>query len=251
MKRLEGKTALVTGGTTGIGFASARRFLAEGARVAITGQDAERLATAAAELGDGVVAIRADAAKLADVRRVADEVEQAFGRLDIAFLNAGTGRFQSLPDIDEAVFDQVMAVNVKAVLFGAQSLARVMNDGGSIIVTTSVNNRMGMLASAVYAASKGASAALVRVLAGEFADRGIRVNGLSPGPVQTTMGPKLGIPEALRPAFLRVLEESVPMKRIGQADELAAAAAFLASGDAAYINAIELVVDGGWTGVMR
>jgi NAD(P)-dependent dehydrogenase (short-subunit alcohol dehydrogenase family) len=231
--------------------ASARRFLAEGALVAITGQDAQRLAAAAAELGDGVMAIQADAANLDDVRRITDEIEQAFGRLDIAFLNAGTGRFQSLPDVDEEVFDQVMAVNVKAVLFGAQSLARVMNDGGSMIVTTSVNNRMGMLASAVYAASKGAAAALVRVLAGEFAERGIRVNGLSPGPVQTAMGPKLGIPEELRPAFLRVLQESVPMKRIGQAEELAAAAAFLASSDAAYVNAIELVVDGGWTGVMR
>ncbi len=251
MRRLEGKTALITGGTTGIGFASAQRFLAEGARIAITGQDAGRLSAAAAELGDGVVAIRADAARLDDVRRTTEEVRRAFGALDIAFLNAGTGRFQALPDIEEDVYDQMFAVNVKAVLFGAQSLAPIMRDGGSMIVTTSINNHMGMVASAAYAASKGAAAALVRVLAGEFAERRIRVNSLCPGPVQTMMGPKLGVPEELRPAFLRVIQESIPMKRVGQAQEIAAAAAFLASDDASYINAIELVADGGWTGVMR
>ncbi|MEC3909615.1 SDR family oxidoreductase [Sphingobium sp. CR2-8] len=251
MQRLDGKTALITGGTTGIGFASARRFIAEGARIAITGQNADRLAAAVDKLGGEVVAIQADASKLVDVRRIADEVDDAFGGLDIAFLNAGTGKFQSLADIDEETFDAVFAVNVKAVLFGAQSLSRVMRDGGSMIVTTSVNNQMGMLASAVYAASKGASSALVRVLAGEFAARGIRVNSVSPGPIQTEMGPKLGIPDDLRPTFLRVLQESVPMKRIGQAEELAAAVAFLASDDASYINAIELIVDGGWTGVKR
>lgn len=251
MKRLEGKTALITGGTTGIGFATAQRFIEEGAKVVITGQNAERLAAAGAKLGGDVSVIQADSANLADVRRITDEVESLFGRLDIAFLNAGAGRFQSLPDIEEQVFDTVFAVNVKAVLFGAQSLSRVMNDGGSMIVTTSVNNQMGMVASAVYAASKGATAALVRVLAGELADRGIRVNSVSPGPIQTEMGGKLGIPDELRPTFLRVLQESVPLKRIGQANELAAAVAFLASDDASYINAIELVVDGGWTGVKR
>jgi NAD(P)-dependent dehydrogenase (short-subunit alcohol dehydrogenase family) len=251
MRRLEGKTALITGGTTGIGFATAGRLLQEGARVAITGQNAERLAAASDELGPDVVTIRADAASMEDVHRITAEVEQAFGHLDVAFLNAGVGKFQRLPDIEEEVYDHLMAVNVKAVLFGAQSLARIMRDGGSMIVTTSVNNQMGMLASMVYAISKGASAAMVRVLAGEFAERRIRVNAVSPGPIQTTMGPKLGIPEELRPAFLRVLQESVPLQRIGQADELAAAVAFLASDDASYVNAIELVVDGGWTGVKR
>jgi NAD(P)-dependent dehydrogenase (short-subunit alcohol dehydrogenase family) len=251
LKRLEGKTALITGGTTGIGFATARRFLAEGARIAITGQSADRLAAASAELGPDVVTIRADASNLDDIRSLTREVERHFGGLDVAFLNAGTGKFQTLAEIDEAVFDAIFAVNVKAVLFGAQSLAPLMRDGGSIILTTSVNNQMGMLASGVYAASKGAVAAFTRVLAGELADRRIRVNAVSPGPVQTEMGPKLGIPDELRPAFLRVIQESVPLRRVGQADELAAAVAFLASDDASYVNAIELAVDGGWTGVKR
>lgn len=251
MQRLEGKKALITGGTTGIGFATAERFLAEGAEVAITGQNPERLAKAASRLGSNVLPIRADATDMAAVRAIADELRSAWGELDIAFLNAGTGRFQFLPDIDEATFDSIYSVNVKAVLFGVQSLAPIMNDGGSIIVTSSVNARMGMGSSASYAASKAAASALVRVFAGELSARRIRVNSIASGGVQTTMGPKLGIPEAARPAFTRAIQESVPLSRVADASELAAVAAFLASDDASYVNATEVVVDGGWTGVMR
>lgn len=251
MNRLAGKTALITGGTTGIGLASAKRFIAEGARIAITGQDPDRLEAARTELGGDVLAIRADSGKVSDIRHMVDRLKATFGTIDIAFLNAGTGRFQSLPDITEEMFDEIFNVNVKGVLFGAQLLSPIINDNGSIIITSSVNNRMGMLASGVYSASKGAVAALTRVLAGELASRNIRVNAIAPGPVQTTMGPKLGIPEELRPAFTRVIMESIPFKRVAQADELAGVAAFLASDDSSYINAVELPVDGGWTGVMR
>jgi NAD(P)-dependent dehydrogenase (short-subunit alcohol dehydrogenase family) len=251
MNRLQGKIALITGGTTGIGLASAKRFLAEGARIAITGQDQGRLDAARDELGGDVLALRANAGKLDEIEHITAELKSAFGKIDIAFLNAGTGRFQSLPDVSEDLLDEMFNVNVKGVLFAAKSLAPIINDGGSVIITTSINNRMGMAASAAYAASKGASAAIMRVLAGELADRNIRVNAIAPGPVQTTMGPKLGIPEELRPAFTRAIMESIPLKRVGQADELASVAAFLASNDASYVNAIELVVDGGWTGVMR
>lgn len=249
MRRLEGKVALVAGGTTGIGLASARRFLDEGARVAITGQDAGRLAAARDVLGGEIVTILADAADMAGLRRLRDGVGEAFSSIDVAFLNAGAARMQPFGQIEEEQYARIMDINVRGTLFGAQLLAPLIRDGGSVIVTTSVNGRLGMTGSAVYAASKGALAALVRVLAGELSGRRIRVNAIAPGPVETPMGGKLGIPDEQRPAFRRMVEACIPLGRVARPEEIAAVAAFLASDDASYVNAVEIPVDGGWTGV--
>lgn len=249
MRRLEGKVALITGGTTGIGLASAQRFRDEGAQVAITGLDTAGLAAARDVLGSEVVAIRADSGDMAGLAAIRDAVRNAFTTLDIVFFNAGVAGFQPLDGIETDLYERIMDVNVRGGLFGAQLLAPLLRDGGSMIFTTSVNSRVGMAGSAAYAASKGALAALVRVLAAELSARRIRVNAIAPGPVETPMATKLGIPAEARPAFRRLVENCIPLRRVARPEEIAAVAAFLASDDASYVNAVEIPVDGGWTGV--
>jgi len=249
MARLDGKTALITGGTTGIGLASAQLFRQEGATVAITGQDQGRLDAAVDQLGE-VVAIRSDAGRVADCHALADQVRDRAGQLDILFLNAGIAKFAGLAEVDEALFDETFAINVKGVIFTVQALAPLMRDGGSIVVNTSVNAVMGMGGTLVYAASKAAASSLVRVLAGELAPRKIRVNAVSPGPVETPIYGKLGLPQEAVGQIAGSLIGHIPLGRFGQADEIAKAALFLASDEASFITGSTITADGGWTGVM-
>lgn len=251
MRRFEGKAALVTGATTGIGYATAARLLVEGAQVAITGRDPERLAAARAALGDDVVAIEADAASPQAVGRSVEQAIAALGRLDVVVVNAGIAEFAPVAEATQEHFERVFAVNVKGAFFTLQAAARRLEDGGAIVVTTSVNNRMGMPGTAVYAASKAAVQAFVPVLAGELAGRGIRVNAVSPGPVETPIYGKLGLPAAHLEGLADTLRGRIPLGRFGRAEEIAQAVAFLASDDAGFVTATELVADGGWTGVMR
>ncbi|GGK35426.1 SDR family oxidoreductase [Salinarimonas ramus] len=249
MSRFSMKKVLVTGGTSGIGFAAARRFLAEGARVTITGADAGRLAEAEHALGD-VVALAADARDVGATTAAVDEAARRMGGLDIVFLNAGAARFASIETADQALFDDLMAVNARAVLFTAQAAARHLPRGGAIVVNTSVNGRMGMPGTLVYGATKAAARNLVRTLAGELAPRGIRVNAISPGPIETPIYGKLGLsPEQLQ-GIAQTLAAKIPLGRFGTPDEIAGPALFLASDDASYITGTELVADGGWTDVM-
>ncbi|HWJ20394.1 MAG TPA: SDR family oxidoreductase [Geobacterales bacterium] len=247
---LTGKRALITGGTTGIGLATAKAFLAEGARVAITGQSRDRLDQAQSELGIDVLCIRADAGRVADAETLITEVGQAFDGLDVLFLNAGIAKFAPLADVTEAFFDEQFAINVKGVLFTAQKAAPLMAAGGSIVVNTSVNNRMGMAGTLVYAASKAAARSLVRVLAAEFASRGVRVNAISPGPIETPIFGKLGLPDEQLQSIAGGLIQKIPLGRFGHADEIAKAVLFLASDNASFITGVELVADGGWTEIM-
>jgi NAD(P)-dependent dehydrogenase (short-subunit alcohol dehydrogenase family) len=249
MGRLTGRTALVTGGTTGIGFSAAELFLREGARVAITGQDAGRIADARRALGESVVAIRCDAGRVEELGLLTARISDSFGKLDILFLNAGLAKYGALDQVSEADFDQVFNINVKGVLFPVKHLAPLMGSGGSIIVTTSINDRIGMDSTHIYAASKAAARQLVRTLAGELARRGIRVNALSPGPTITAMGPKTGLNDAQMHELADWVISQVPLRRFATADELASAALFLASSDASFVTGHELTVDGGWTGV--
>lgn len=250
MGRLDGKTALITGGTTGIGLAAAKLFRAEGARVAITGQDAGRLEEAREALGSDVLVVQANVGKVADAEVLAGKVGEAFGGLDAVFLNAGIAKFAPLTDVSEAFFDEQFAVNVKGVLFTVQALLPLLRPGAGVVVNTSVNNRMGMAGTLVYGATKAAARSMVRVLAGELAPKGIRVNAVSPGPVETPIYGKLGLPPEQVQAIAGGLVPKIPLGRFGQADEIARAALFLASGEASFITGAELVADGGWTEVM-
>jgi NAD(P)-dependent dehydrogenase (short-subunit alcohol dehydrogenase family) len=241
MDRLEGKRALITGGTSGIGLATARAFLAEGARLAITGSKPETLEAARAELGRDVVAIRADAGDVAGQREVAEAVRRAFGGLDVLFVNAGIGDFRPLEAWDEAGFDRSVAVNLKGPFFLVRALLPILADPASVVLNTSINARIGMPASSVYAATKAGLVSLARTLSGELIGRGIRVNAVSPGPVATPLHGKIGMTEA----DIAGLVGRIPLGRRGEPAEIAAAVVFLASDEGAFTVGSELVIDGG------
>ena len=241
MKRLQDKRALITGGTSGIGLETARVFLAEGARVAITGTNPETLAAARAELRGDVLAIRADAGDVAGQAAIAASVREAFGALDVLFVNAGLGDFRPLEQWDEAGFDRSFAVNVKGPFFLVQSLLPKFANPSSIILNTSINARIGMPASSVYSASKAALGSLARTLSGELIGRGMRVNAVSPGPVATALHDRLGLTRAA----LDGLVSQIPLGRRGTPAEIAQAVVFLASDAGAFTVGSEFVIDGG------
>jgi NAD(P)-dependent dehydrogenase (short-subunit alcohol dehydrogenase family) len=243
VKRLEGLSALVTGGTTGIGLETARRFVEEGARVAITGLNAERLEAARKELGNGVVAIRADAAGAQ--RELADKVAAAFGKLDVLFVNAGIGVFGPIEGFSEADFDRQMAANLKGPYFLIQALLPHFAPETSIVLNTSINAHIGMPNSSLYAASKAGLLSLARTLSGEFAQRGIRVNAISPGPVTTPIYGKLGLTAEQTAAMAESVRNQVPLKRFGLPIEIADAAVFLASKESRFMLGGEMIIDGG------
>ncbi len=238
MGKLQGKVAVVTGGSSGIGFAAAKLFVEEGARVFIIGRRAKELDAAVAAIGRNVTGVQGDVANPADIDRLYAAVK-AHGRLDVVFANAGIAEFSSLADITERHFDRLFDVNVKGVLFTVQKALPLLNDGASIILTGSVASVKGTPAFGVYGATKAAVRSLVRGWTMELKDRGIRSNVLSPGPTETpaTSG---------QPAeTLARMVSSIPMGRIGTVEEIAKAALFLASDDSSFVTGIELFVDGG------
>jgi NAD(P)-dependent dehydrogenase (short-subunit alcohol dehydrogenase family) len=245
MRRLEGKTALITGGTTGIGRATAELFIQEGARVAITGQNAERVAEAAAALGHGTIGLRADAASAADMAEVARRLQAEFGKLDVVFANAGIAKPRPLTDVDEAHIDEQIAVNVKGVIFTVQKLLPLLNKPASIVLTASTVAELGTAGMSVYAATKAAVRSLARTLSAELSPQGVRVNVVSPGPIETPIFGKLGLPESAVKDFADQVSTKVPLARFGQPSEVAKAVLFLASDDSSYVLGENLLVDGG------
>jgi NAD(P)-dependent dehydrogenase (short-subunit alcohol dehydrogenase family) len=238
MGKLQGKVALVTGGTTGIGFATAKRFVDEGAYVFITGRRQKELDEAVKAIGSEVAGVRGDVSKLQDLDRLYETVKVR-GKIDVLVANAGTGEFAPLASITEEHFDKLFDLNVKGTLFTVQKALPLMNDGGSIILIGSVANVKGTASFGTYGATKAAVRNLVRTWTVELKARRIRSNVLSPGPIKTPLV-DLQPPEAIE----RILA-TIPMGRMGEPDEVAKAAVFLASDDSSFVTGIELFVDGG------
>ncbi|MGC1305226.1 MAG: glucose 1-dehydrogenase [Caulobacteraceae bacterium] len=238
MDKLKGKVAVITGGTTGIGLAAARLFVEEGAHVFITGRRQKELDEAVQAIGANVTGVQGDVANLADLDRLY-EIVGAKGRIDIVFANAGIGEIAPMGSITEDFFDKIFDINVKGVLFTVQKALPLLNDGGSIILTGSVAGVKGTPGFGVYGASKAAVRNFVRGWTVELKDRRIRSNVLSPGPIDTPIFDPM--PEDV----IARITSTIPMGRLGEADEVAKAALFLASDDSSFITGIELFVDGG------
>jgi NAD(P)-dependent dehydrogenase (short-subunit alcohol dehydrogenase family) len=245
MPKLEGKVAVITGGNSGIGLATAERFVAEGAYVFITGRRQAELDAAVKKIGRNVTAVQGDVSKLADLDRLYDTVKQQKGRVDIVFANAGGGSFGPLGVITEEQYEKTFGANVKGLLFTVQKALPLMSAGGSIILNASIVSIKGMAAFSVYSATKAAVRSFARSWTTDLKDRGIRVNALSPGPIDTPGMRGLGqTPDELQ-QIMAGLASQVPMGRIGSPDEIAKVAVFLASDDSSFVTGIELFVDGG------
>jgi len=243
MGKLDGKVALITGGNSGIGLATAKLFVAEGAKVVITGRNTETLQTSARELGDGVLAVQADATDPSSSEKAVAAAIEAFGRLDVVFANAGISAKTYLGQTELATFKEVLDINVTGVFFLIQAAAPHLSDGASIILNSSVLATAGSPGYAAYAASKGAVKSMARVLAAELSPRAIRVNTISPGATRT---PIWGQPTQEGFAQLETrLTRSIPLNRLGEPDEIAKTALFLASDDSSFIQGADISVDGG------
>lgn len=242
MGKLDGKIALITGGSTGIGLATAKLFQTEGAQVIVTGSKTDTVAAAQKELGPKALVVVSDTSKLSDISALIDTVKSKFGRIDIVFANAGIAQFGPFGGISESSFDKQFNINVKGLFFTAQTALPLIPAGGSILLTASVVSKRGFPNSSIYAATKAAVRSFGRTLAAELAPRGIRVNTLSPGPIDTPIfGKSGGDPEEIKKQFA----SSVAMKRLGTVDEVAKAALYLSSDDATFVTSAELFVDGG------
>jgi len=245
MKRFEGKVAVVTGGNSGIGLATAQRLQEEGARVAIAGRSKKTLDEAVKTIGNGVLAVQADVAKLGDVDKLFAEVSKKLGKIDVLFVNAGVAKFAPLADTPESVYDEQFDINAKGAYFTIQKAIPFLNDGASIILNTSVVDSLGSPNTSAYAATKAALRSFARTAAAELVGRGIRVNTVAPGPIVTPIFGRTGLPQEAIDDFAKGVLAKVPMKRFGQPEEVAGAVAFLASQDASYITGVEINVDGG------
>jgi NAD(P)-dependent dehydrogenase (short-subunit alcohol dehydrogenase family) len=249
MARLAEKKALITGGTTGIGFATAKRFLEEGAQVAISGQNQERLQEALSKLGNNAIGVLADLSLANNVQTMIDQVKRDFGSLDILVANAGITKPAPVNAVDESHINEQFDINFKGVFFTVQKALPILNNPASIVLNTSCLDEMGMPGMSIYSASKAAVRSLARSFSAELVGQGIRVNAVSPGPIETPIYSKLGMPTEAVQAMAEGLIGKIPMGRFGQADEVAKAVLFLASDDSSFMLGEEIVVDGGWSKV--
>src|SRR5215467_6702740 len=249
--KLAGKKALITGGNSGIGLATARLFIAEGAQVAITGRDQKTLDEAVAELGPKARGYRADVTIAEDRKRLFASLAKDFGKLDIVFANAGISGRTPTGSTDEAVFENVIYTDLNGAFFTVNSAAPLLNDNGSIIFNGSVHNYLGQPGLAAYAAAKGGLVSMARVIAADLAPHNIRVNVVAPGATKTPIwkrGPRASVSADESGKLAKFLSSAIPLGRWGEPEDVAKAVLFLASDDSSYVNAVELMVDGGMTG---
>jgi NAD(P)-dependent dehydrogenase (short-subunit alcohol dehydrogenase family) len=242
--KLAGKTAVITGGNSGIGLAAAQLFRAEGARVALLGRGANTLEEAE-RLGGGSLGFQGDVTSLQEIKAFFQAVEKHFGRVDILFVNAGVSKSAPIGEVTEPFFDSLFDVNVKGAFFTVQQALPLLPAGASVVLTTSMVNQTGYPDLSVYSATKAAARALVRSFAAELIGRGIRVNAVSPGPISTSLLTKGMAEPSAREALFAGIASIIPMKRMGTAEEIARAVLFLASSDSSFMTAEEMVVDGG------
>lgn len=249
MNRLQGKVAVITGGNSGIGFATAQEFIAEGAQVVITGRNAAAVQEAVTQLGSQAVGVVSDAASMTDLRQLADQVRAHHAHIDVLFANAGVSYIAPLTEVDEAHFDAQFAINVKGVYFTVQQLLPLFNDGGSVILNGSTTAHRAFAGISVYSATKAAVVALARNLSLELLERRIRVNVLSPGPIDTPLNhkmfTKLGMSAEVAQQTAASYAEVVPIKRVGRPREIAAVATFLASDESSFMLGEEIIAGGG------
>ena len=249
MGKLDGKVALVTGGSSGIGLATARRFVGEGAYVYITGRRQEELSAAVKEIGGNVAAIRADVSNLADLDRAVDQIGREKGRLDVLFANAGIAQYAPLGKITEELYDSIFGINVKGVLFTVQKALPLLADGASVILNASIVASKGLAANSVYSATKAAVRSFARTWTTDLKQRRIRVNAVSPGSTDTPGLNNLLASSPVGEERRRMISSIVPLGRFGTPDEIAKAVVFLASDDSSYVTGTELFVDGGFAQV--
>ncbi|PWB79822.1 MAG: oxidoreductase [Methylocystaceae bacterium] len=245
MSKLSGKIAVITGGNSGIGLATAELFAQEGAQVVVTGRRKSELDAAVEKIGANAVGVQGDVADLADLDRLYAEVGERFGRIDILFANAGVAEFSPLQAVTEEHFDKLFDTNVKGLLFSVQKALPLFADGGTIILNSSIANATGAAAFGVYSATKAAVRSFARTWTSDLKDRKIRVNSVSPGPIETPIFGKLGLSEQQTQEFGAQISATIPLGRFGQPEEIAKAVLFLASSDSSYIAGADLYVDGG------
>lgn len=245
MKKLANKIAVITGGNSGIGLATAQLFQEQGAQVIINARNEKRLKETKEQLGDQFDVLQADVSKVDELTAFFNAIGEKYGRIDVLFLNAGIAPFAPVDQVDEAFFDKVFNVNVKGVFFSVQKALPYLSEKASIILNTSVVNQMGMPQASIYSASKAAVRSLAQTISAELVGRGIRVNAVSPGPIQTPIYGKLGFTEEQTNEMAQGILSQVPMGRFGAPDEIAKAALFLATEDSSFILGAEIEVDGG------
>lgn len=249
MQKLKNKVALITGGTSGMGFATAQEFIAEGAKVIITGRNQETVHQTVKQLGERAYGIVSDAGKLSDVFELQQKMKLHTDKLDILFINAGYCKFSPIEMVNEEQFDELFDMLVKGTFFTVQQLLPIINEGGSIILNTSVVTEIGYSNMSVYSAAKSAVQSFIKTFATEFTSKNIRVNGISPGYIKTNGFDKTGLTDEQAAGLITSIIPTLPFKRFGEASEIAKTLTFLASDDASYIHGVEITVDGGLSNI--
>ena len=246
-KRFIGKVAVVTGGNSGIGLAVAKAFAREGASVVVTGRDPESLKLAERTLGDGAMALKADVSQLGEIDAAMGRIREKFGRIDALFVNAGIGKFIPFELVTESFFDMTMAVNLKGAYFTVHKALPLLTEGAGVVLNASVSAHLGLPGASVYAATKAAVLSFAKTLSTDLVGRGIRVNAISPGPVETPIFGRMGLSAEEQGQLRERILGQVPLKRFAKADEMAEAVLYLCSRDSSYVVGAELVLDGGLT----